>query len=71
MPAFFFQKIVLERRRFSDSTMIQAELQDALAEFEIVNGIKRLEWWCEQWRLGDYLEGNNVVRREVFLWRTK
>ena len=51
--------------------MIQAELQDALAEFEIVNGIKRLEWWCEQWRLGDYLEGNNVVRREVFLWRTK
>jgi hypothetical protein len=63
--------MVLEGRRFNDSTMIQAELHDALAEFQIINGIKCFEWWCAKWSLGDYLEGNNVVRREVFLWRTK
>jgi len=63
--------MVLEGRRFNDSTVIQAELQDALGEFQIVNVIKCFEWWCAKSSLGDYLEGNNMVRREVFLWRTK
>lgn len=51
--------------------MIEAELQDAFAEFQIVHGIKCFEWWCEKLALGDYFEGNNMVRREVFWWRTE
>jgi len=31
--------------------MIQAELQDALAEFKIVNDIKCFEWWCAKWSI--------------------
>jgi hypothetical protein len=58
--------MVLEGRRCIDITMIEAELQDAFAEFQIVHGIKCFEWWCEKLALGDYFEGNNMVRREVF-----
>ena len=63
--------MVLEGGRFNDITMIQAELQDALAEIQTVYIIKCFEWWCENWAQGDYFEGNRMVRREVLLWRNK
>jgi hypothetical protein len=41
--------MALKGRRFSDATMIKAELKIMFAQFKTVDFTKRFECWCDYW----------------------